>query len=529
MSFMKITIHLYFCLFLFVFAAPQHTIAQYSHDITGELEIANIVDIESSQAHLYILSESEGLVVYRSYPDSLQWLYTSKGMQRRGNHLEADIRFAYLFGNGRRLTVIEPTSVLGVYSSTVLPNPPVSVRRVGNILYIVMQDGTLGSISLETPATVDTAPTPVDPERLNGRIINDLATDMNRVLYILSNNRTIDIYRFSSGEENLEYEERVELDEPVHKLFFTGTELIGSNRDGEIFLIDSDGGTRFMNDTEAAVEKLRFWNNEIVVQNQDNELWIGEPEGRLTKWKDNRRAGNHFTVNHNNLYVTEFNSVFPVIRASLENNGVNSRESSMASEFSIKPIETVTLPFPKPLILPLEITGYRGNPASVTFSAESSLENIQIRGSSLFWQPGASNTGRHQILITATTPVGKSTQTSFTVDLRPFNSPPRFTPSRPQSIPVDESFEVQISAFDPDGTHPDLIRYLGVDLPSGASIDEQTGTFSWEPSIRQVGEHQFRVIATDQFGAAASQNYTITVIEVSEEEETPEINNTIDS
>lgn len=526
LNFMKITLNIFAFLFLFVFADQLQ--AQYSHNITGELEIPDIVDIESSQAHLYILSESEGLVVYRTYPDSLQWLYTSKGMQRRGNHLEADIRFAYLFGNGRRLTVIEPTSVLGVYSSTVLPAPPVSVRRVGNLLYVVMEDGSLGSLSLETPESVDSAPAPVDPDRLDGRTINDLATNANRVLYVLSNNRAIDIYRFSSGEENLEYEERVELDEPVNKLFFTGTELIGSNPSGEIFLIDSDGRTRFQADAEQAIHKIQFWNDEIVVKTEENELWIGKPGESLTQWKENQRAGNHFTVNHNNLYVTEFNSIFPVIRESVNEDGANNQGERTSREFTIEPIETVTLPFPKPLIIPLEVTGYEGNKASITFSAESSLDNLQIRGNSLYWQPGASNTGRHQILVSATTPEGNSTQTSFTVDLRPFNSPPRFTPARLQSIPVEEPFEMQISAFDPDGTHPELIRYLGVDLPSGASIDEQTGTFTWEPSIRQVGEHQFRVIATDQFGAAASQNYTINVLEVSEEEE-PVINNTIDS
>jgi hypothetical protein len=184
--------------------------------------------------------------------------------------------------------------------------------------------------------------------------------------------------------------------------------------------------------------------------------------------------------------------------------------------FSIEPIETITLPFPKPLILPVNIRGYSGNISDVTLSVESALNNIQVRGSSLFWQPGASDTGRHNITVTATTPDGRNSQASFVVDVKPFNSPPRFTPSREQSLPADERFELQITAFDPDGTHPDLIRYLGVDLPSGASLNEQTGLFEWEPTVRQVGSHRFRVIATDQFGAAASQDYTMQVMEVNE-------------
>src|SRR5690554_4911859 len=89
---------------------------QLSQDYSQLMEIPGVVEMEASPAHLYILSETEGMAVFRVYPDSLQWLYTSSGMQRRGNKMEADIRFAYLFGSSKRLTVLEPTSVLGVYS-----------------------------------------------------------------------------------------------------------------------------------------------------------------------------------------------------------------------------------------------------------------------------------------------------------------------------------------------------------------------------------------------------------------------------
>lgn len=499
--------------------------AQYNNDITRELEIPDILDVESSEAHLYLLSESEGLVVYRSYADSLQWLYSSTGMQRRGNNLHADIRFAYLFGDNRRLTVIEPTTVLGVYSSTVLPDVPVSVRRIGNNLYLVQQDGSFSSISLETPESVDSEPSPVDSQKFGDRTVNDLATDANRFLYVLSDNRLIDIYQFNSADDELVIEDSVELNEDIQKIFYAGNELIGTNNDGEIYLIDSDGQTRFQNDVEHSVDDLAFWNDEIVVRTENGHLWIGTLGDDLTHWKENERAKNYFTVNKNRLYVSEFSSLFPVNRISSESAYQSDNDSE---SFSIEQIETVSLPFPKPLLLPINIRGYEGNISDVSLSIESSLENIQIRGNSLFWQPGASNTGRHQITVSATTPEGKSTQTTFTVDVKPFNAPPRFTPARAQSISADEQFELEITAFDPDGTHSNLIRYLGVDLPSGASLDEQTGIFTWEPTIRQVGNHQFRVIATDQFGAAASQEFEIRVLDI-QEDESEETDNTNDS
>ena len=519
--FLKITL-----LFIFLTCSTE-IFAQYNHDITREIEVPDIVDIESSEAHLYVLSESEGLVVYRAYPDSLQWLYTSTGMQRRGNRLHADIRFAYLYGNSRRLTVLEPTSVLGVYSSTVLPDVPVSTRRIGNNLYIVMRNGSFGSVSLQTPESVDRDPTPVDPDRFEGRSVNDLATDANRFLYVLSDNNRIDIYRFDSTEDQLVNEESVELNTSVNKIFFAGSELIGTRNNGDVFLIDSNGQTRRQNELDHPIQDISFWNNEAVIRSSDGQLWIGILGGDLTHWKQNERAGNYFTVNKNRLFITEFNSIFPVLR-SPEDTYTNQQSETDNQSFAIEPIELITLPFPKPMLVPIEIQGYNGNLSDITLSVDSSLDDIKVRGNSLFWQPSASSTGRHQVTISASTPGGKSTQTSFTVDVKPFNSPPRFTPSREQSLPANEQFELTISAFDPDGTHPELIRYLGVDLPTGAALDEQTGVFIWEPTIRQVGSHQFRVIATDQFGAAASQDYSMQVIDVPDAE-TEDIENSIDS
>jgi hypothetical protein len=166
------------------------------------------------------------------------------------------------------------------------------------------------------------------------------------------------------------------------------------------------------------------------------------------------------------------------------------------------------------LLLPIEFeTDVNFNDVSLSYSA--SFDNAQIRGNTFYWQPTAAQSGRHSVTITASLADGRTDSTQFIINLRPFNSPPRFTPTRPISIPVGEMFELQISAIDPDGMDQSLNRYLGVDMPDGAHINEQTGRFTWEPTERQVGEHTFRVIATDQYGAAASQDYTINVVELS--------------
>jgi hypothetical protein len=501
-----------------LFTFISSSFAQWSQDFRKQMEIPGVINLESSDSHFYVLSESEGLVVFRAHPDSLQWLYTSTGMQQRGNILESDIRFAYLYGNNRRLTVIEPTSVLGVYSSTVLPQPPRAVKRVGNNLYIALGTGGLGKLSLQSPESVDTQISYIDQNRFSNSRVNDLATDRNQILYVLSDNRAIDIYTIRSDDEQavVEHTERVETDRATQRIFLTGDELLGSGENGTIFLINSDGRTRSIADVGNAVNKLRIWNNQLVVHTVNNNLWIGPFQGTLQQWKSNERAGNFFTVSENQLWISEFNNLSPVIRREVSDSGQAGGASD--GRLQLKEIRDVIIPFPRPLIMPIELES--SVDASVTFSYEAPFTNARIRGNTFYWQPSATQTGRHQIEIAANSDDGQSHSRQFSIDVRPFNAPPRFTPARPVTIPIGEAFQLDIKAVDPDGTDPNLIRYLGVDMPDGSRLNEKTGLFTWNPNIRQVGTHRFQVVATDQYGAAASQNFEITVVEISEGEST---------
>jgi hypothetical protein len=144
---------------------------------------------------------------------------------------------------------------------------------------------------------------------------------------------------------------------------------------------------------------------------------------------------------------------------------------------------------------------------------QSDVKTARIKGNGFYWQPGADDVGRHRFKIIATASNGLADSTSFMVEVRSFNAPPRFTPLRPISIPVGQPFNLPVRAHDPDGMDRDLVRYLGVNLPEGSTVDEQTGLFTWTPSLRQVGENTFRIIASDQYGAASSVDVTIRVVE----------------
>ena len=231
-----------------------------------------------------------------------------------------------------------------------------------------------------------------------------------------------------------------------------------------------------------------------------------EENGTKTPLLSDANNGNHFVIANNSLWIATYDLLS---RYTINTQNQGNTSLSRAGRLQFNPIANQIVTFPRTVLIPLETSGV--NPKDVRFQIESEVNNAEIRGNGFFWQPGLSQTGIHQFSINAIASNGQTQKQSFTVDVRSFNAPPRFNPTRSLTISVDENFTLPIKAIDPDGVDQDLIRYHGVDLPEGSSISERTGMFSWTPDRRQVGDHEFRVIATDQFGAATSQTVAITV------------------
>lgn len=187
--------------------------------------------------------------------------------------------------------------------------------------------------------------------------------------------------------------------------------------------------------------------------------------------------------------------------------------TTFAQSFSIKPIPNQVVAYPNALLLSFEIEG-EVSIANVEFSYQSVINDAVIQGQSIYWNPDMNDAGRHLFKIIATLPGGKTTSQTFMVEANPFNAPPRFVPVRRITIPIGFPYSLPITAIDPDGMDKNLIRYLGVNLPEGATVNERTGLFKWAPTAKYIGEHTFRVIATDQYGAASSIDITIRVVEI---------------
>ncbi|MGM0545960.1 MAG: putative Ig domain-containing protein [Bacteroidota bacterium] len=523
---MKNVLFIFFASLLFGITSTTNAQPSLQKDFSYVLEIPSTIAVASSEAHVYVLSDSEGMAVFRTQQDTLQWLYSSTGMEQRGDKLTADIRFAYLFGDSRRLTVLEPTSVLGVYSSTLLPANPRDAKRIDNNLFVALGNKGLGKLSLQTPAAVDSTVDYVERSKLSRENIIDIETSSDQ-LFALSKNQKL--YHFDYEDEELTLDKELDLSEELNKIFLIENTVYGSDKDGNIFEIDGSGNSSKLGSIEEPVTKIEAWKNWLIIQGNSNRVWTSYQNRSPQIWKDDDEAGNYFTVTYDDLWLSENNKLSRVITSDPSASDDDIMQSDLAEDYEgeidLKEISSKTVPNSKTLLVPIEFEqDIPGNAVQFSYRSES-IDHAQIRGRSFYWEPTSDDVGTHKVKIIASTKSGKTDSTSFDIEVTSFNSPPRFAPIRSISIPVDEEFTLPIKATDPDGNDRDLVRYLGVDLPDGASIDEKTGEFTWTPTARQVGENKFRVIATDQFGAAKRTDITIKVVENPRDEDDEDTEN----
>ncbi len=504
-----------FVTFIFVYA-PLNAAAEDGPNVVKDLsrlmDIPGLQSVAASETHLYALSSEDGLVVFRSHADSLQWLYSSQGMQRRGNAMKADVRFAYLTGSGNRLTIVEPTSVLGVYSATNLPSRPVTMARNGDHLFVGMDATGLYRLPLHSPEAFDTAPEEIEIGVIGRNRVYAIRSFGNTLMVLSSNNS---LHQFRVEDGNTEHERSFSFGPAVSNLFVTDGQPIVTGSEGTVYEISSDGELRSLFQVNGAVDQLISWNGMFVVRTRSGEIWTApENGGNANLLRRDSSAGNHIARTKGRLWMSEYDQLTTMTLRAPETTATTGNDNGTNGRLRLSPVPDQRVPYPRPVIIPIEFEN--PVPASqVQFQIRPSGSTALVRNKGFYWQPGSRDIGSRRFTIIASTADGRTDSTSFNVEVRAFNAPPRFNPVRPLSIPVGEEFTLPVRATAADTPDSDLIRYLGVDLPDGARINERTGLITWTPSRRQQGEHQFQVIATDQYGAASSLSVTVNVLTLS--------------
>ncbi len=141
-------------------------------------------------------------------------------------------------------------------------------------------------------------------------------------------------------------------------------------------------------------------------------------------------------------------------------------------------------------------------PAGMTIDANTGL----IR-----WTPGVADRGLHTVDVRAAdNRLGVSSQ-RYTIDARPTpaNRAPVFISTPLATAEVGKPFPYIVQAVDADG---DALVYRLVSGPIGMTIQSNSGTIAWTPTIGQIGSQPVVIEVSDTRGAAAEQAFAIFVI-----------------
>ncbi len=139
----------------------------------------------------------------------------------------------------------------------------------------------------------------------------------------------------------------------------------------------------------------------------------------------------------------------------------------------------------------------------------------------LEWTPTFGQSGDFTVTFTAANALSGSASTTITVG--DVDRAPVVTAQATASVNDGASLNFEVSAADPDGQA--ITSLIATDMPIGATFtagpDNTTGTFSWTPTLAQVGGHMVTFTAANALSGSAST--TITVSAVTGVEPTPGI------
>ena len=106
----------------------------------------------------------------------------------------------------------------------------------------------------------------------------------------------------------------------------------------------------------------------------------------------------------------------------------------------------------------------------------------------------APTVAEYNVLVEAQDNQGGKALQYMIVDLLPLSYPPSFTSILPTNAQpqVGKQFTYQFTASSPNPTGVN-ITFSGVAIPQGASINPQTGLFTWTPTSAEIGQQQFTI------------------------------------
>ena len=157
-------------------------------------------------------------------------------------------------------------------------------------------------------------------------------------------------------------------------------------------------------------------------------------------------------------------------------------------------------------VLTFDVNATDPNGDTITYSVLNLPSGATFSSQTFSWTPGYEQTGTYQVTFIAGDGQAQDSET-ITITVNNTNRAPVLDSIGDKSVNENSTLNFSISATDADS---DTITYSATDLPTGATLNSTTGTFTWTPGYTQAGTHQVTFTASDG-QAQDPETITITV------------------
>jgi putative Ig domain-containing protein len=138
--------------------------------------------------------------------------------------------------------------------------------------------------------------------------------------------------------------------------------------------------------------------------------------------------------------------------------------------------------------LQFTLSGSDADDASLTYSASNLPAGASFDPATrtFTWTPGFTQAGSYPNVHFQVTDGAATDSEDISIAVQNVNRAPILDPMADTTVSEGQALQFSITATDPDG---DPLTYLAANLPSGASFDPATRTFSWTPASTQAGSY----------------------------------------
>lgn len=332
---------------------------------------------------------------------------------------------------------------------------------------------------------------PGNPNVINQVFVRDLQTGQTTLVSASSNGTP---GNGSSGTN------RPQLSSDGHYVLFdsVATNLVSGDTNGapDLFLHDLQTGTTSRVSVDSNSSEVAAGYAVGAIPNQNASL---SADGRVAVFASNSSGlVNNDTNNKTDIFARDSGVIrgtvpitilapgnTPPVISNIADQTTNENTPTSALPFTVNDAQTPTA----------SLIVYADSPNSVLLPPTAFLLSGAGANRTLTIIPVTNQSGTAIVTVHVTDLGGASTTTSFNLTVVPVNQPPRLGNISAYALNAGEQLRIVASATDPD---PNEQLSFSVDnLPTGATIDANTGVFLWTPDATQAGTYNLSFRVTD--------------------------------